>query len=521
VPRRFVDALHTLALAGAAFPRELVAHVGGADLAPFLTSCGLWVERGTLLRFDHGLLHQSMRHEAERRRDFAYLERRLAKAWMRYGEQQGVDVATEVARHAHAGEDWALAVDQGLVAAEKAWHIGDTKELWDASSLAEDAANRDPTMADRLPRTTFWMARAAQAVGEVQLASERYLHARALAVEHGDVNAALKAQLGLAWAALQLGDLGAAESLYQEVYQRARKEKSGTLESEAIAGLAWIEQQKRNFEGASILFTRLGNRCAQLDDTRGAGEALLGQGYVSRRVGEWDEANEFYQEALEHWESHDEFVGMARAHLGLGEVARQLRRNDAAEQHFRDAMRIADELGATTLGMEARFGLADLYRHQGAVDRAAAIYEQHVRWAQRQKLFEAEVLGHHGLALAALELGDTRRCYEATTDAARCLAGAPAHWLWASYRLIVATLLTMRGEGEEAYRWLWAASDLGLADTVDRDVATCLSRIADESERSGWINPLRVAGKLGIDQWQRLRSGEPARRLQEQLARAG
>ena len=86
---------------------------------------------------------------------------------------------------------------------------------------------------------------------------------------------------------------------------------------------------------------------------------------------------------------------------------------------------------------------------------------------------------------------------------------------------MVATLLALRGEEETTYRWLWSAAELGLGDIVDQDMAYFLTIIFHVAHGSGWINPLRVAGKLARSQLDRLgrrdESGEIANLMRQVL----
>jgi hypothetical protein len=103
--------------------------------------------------------------------------------------------------------------------------------------------------------------------------------------------------------------------------------------------------------------------------------------------------------------------------------------------------------------------------------------------------------------------------YTEAYKAALHLNKVPGHWLWAPYRLVVAALLALRHDEDQTYRWLWSASELGLGDTVDHDIASFLTIICRVAHEQRWINVMKVAGKLAVSQWERLRLVDQAREI--------
>jgi serine/threonine protein kinase/tetratricopeptide (TPR) repeat protein len=508
----FLDALHMVALAGQAVPGEILDAAAG-DLSPFMRGSGLWVEKGDSWRFDHGLLHQLVRSQAEARQDKIRLHRKLATIYAAYGEESGVDTSFEVGRHAHAGRDWKTAVDSLLRAAERAWRRGRTKELEEAAALAVDACAKGKGLEPQLGWTKLWQARAFQVRGGAREAGEEFERAKVAFEQHNVQNGYVEALIGMGWAARQSGELADSEKLYQDAMRRGKAQKDIRLEANAIQGLAYVEQQKRNFEGADILFTRVSSRFSQIGDKRGAGEAAIGQAIVARRKGAFEEAEEFFEEAETSLQEAEDVLGVARAQVGRAAVQRQRLQLDDAEKGFRKAMATAEELGATDLLMEARVGLAEIHRLRGDRDRARQIYEAHAKWAEREKLLEPAILGRLGLAQIALLDDDLQAMYEQARLASDHLNKVPGHWLWAPYRLVVATLLALRGDEENTYGWLWSAKELGLADTVDHDIAYYLTIICHVAHQKKWVNVMKVAGKLAIGQWERLRLPDQAKEV--------
>ncbi|MFT5455145.1 MAG: serine/threonine protein kinase/tetratricopeptide (TPR) repeat protein [Myxococcota bacterium] len=507
--RRFRDALHMAALSGRAVPRALLMALAGPELEDFTRGCGLWVERDDALVLDSSLLHQALLAQTNARKDLSYLHRRLGKSWARYGEATSEQVDLQVGRHAARGRDPLFALAHLTVAAEVAWQRGRTTDLDEASELALGLTSPDDLTSSFLGWAQLWRARALAERGEPVEAGRLFAEASASLEAEGEALGTVQALVGLGRMLLRQGDLAGAEARYTSAIDRARTAGDLAGEASAIAGKAWLEQQKRNFHGADILFARVQARREQLHDARGIANATLGQAFVARRTGSFDDAEELYEEAHAAFLEGDDPLGAARARIGMAIAARQRRRFSEAEEWLREGQTAAEELGATTVLMDARLALADLYRHRGEADRAHRIYSVHSGWAERAHQFESAILSHLGIAHIARGRGDLHGMFASASAASRYLERVPGHWLWATYRLMVATQLAMQGDHATTWQWLWSASELGLGDTVDSDTADCLVAIVEVADTSSWGNVLRVAGKLATDQLEAL--GQSAR----------
>jgi tetratricopeptide (TPR) repeat protein len=515
--KRFRDTVHMAAMAGVDLPRDLLLALAGEDLEQFALGSGLWVDRDDRMRFASTLLHQAVRAQAEKRRDAEYLHRRLGRAWARHGELTQDDVNLDAGRHAMAGRDFEVAIDHLLKSAESSWKNGHINELWEASELALEATYRSPKVADRVGWASLWRGRAYRLRGEADHAATHFeaalKHFQATDIAPG----VTQALLGLAWALLEMGKLDEADVHYGSALDRARTGDDERTVVEVVQGRAWLEQQKRNFDGAEILFTRAANSWRKLGDERGMGEALLGQAFVSRRRGEFDEADELYDEAIAAFQAGDDLLGTARGMIGKGIVFRQRCKFDEADEQYGKALSIAEELGATEHVMEARYRQAEVARRRGDLDRAVRIYNDHRRWASMHQKREAAIFAELGLAMVALQKDDLDELYDRSNAVSRELAGMPAHWLWATYRLVVAAMLAHRGDEEQTYTWIWSASELGISDVVDEDIAYLLTDITAIAVRQDWRNVVRVAGKHAYDQLRRLGDPEGARFVKQQM----
>jgi len=512
-PIRFRDTLHLAALCGPSVPRDLLMSIAGPELYAYLCSAGVWVEEGERVRFDHGLLRRAMEEEAQERPDLSTLHRRLGNAWIGHGAVTHTDVSFEVGRNAHAGGDYQLAVAQLLYACEAAWARGRVGELRRAADLAIDCCQRARGLSSFGGWPLVWRARAHEVAGEAQLAADLYAGALKHFESGDDEIGRIEASIGLGWAARRRGDISTAERHYGDAMRRAKDEGELRLEARAIDGLAWIEQQKRNFDGADILFTRVLNRMVSLEDVRGQAEAALGQAFVARRTGSFADADELYREAAENFTAIHDPVGVGRAVLGRGVVARQRLELERAGAFFRECVHIGEDHGATSLLHQARLGLGDLYRLAGDERRALSAYRATQRWAERQDFFELAVQARLLMAQLALEQEDLDTMYAESVVAAKHLERNPGHWLWARYRLVVAVMLALRNDQDGTYRWLWSAEEMGLGDTVDHDNAYLLTVLCHAARAGAWVNTMRLAGRLAVGQWTRLKQPEETRAI--------
>ena len=217
-----------------------------------------------------------------------------------------------------------------------------------------------------------------------------------------------------------------------------------------------------------------------------------------------EDAIDLYGEAILAFQEANDPVGIARGLVGRARVHMTAGTMESAGEDLRNALASAEELGATGAAMEARLGLADFARRTGDLDRASRLYEAQIEWALRHELLEPAVMGCVGATRLALAQGHLHRAHEWVERAHGQLARVSGHWLWATYRLCVAQIMARRANETVTFQWLWSASELGLGDSVEVDIADSLFEIAGAAATHRWPNTLRLAGKLAIAQYERL-----------------
>jgi tetratricopeptide (TPR) repeat protein len=285
-PKRFRNALHLAALAGAVLPRALLETLM-SDLRDFSIGCGLWKSVGDQMRFDSSMLHQAVRSEAELREDLTTLHRELGRHWQEYSRTTGEDAHLQVGRHAALGEDVSLAISHLLPACEHSWHSGRTRDLEEASARVLGVTSRHEPQSRQHAHACLWRARAFDIRGNTKEAARLFAEAQARDADSGDGAGQSAAHAGLASNAMRGGHLEDAEREFNLAIGTARSAGAASEEALSIYEKGWFEQQKRNFDGAGILFQQALHRLEGMGDDRNAGRALLGLGFIARRTGQF------------------------------------------------------------------------------------------------------------------------------------------------------------------------------------------------------------------------------------------
>jgi tetratricopeptide (TPR) repeat protein len=518
-PRRLSDVLLLSALAGRIVPAALVRHFAGEEgqLDLFVSRCGWYEPRGDRLVARSGSLHEALRTLTLARPDKAYLHRRLARAWAKIAaDPQEGGASLEAARHGLEASDGAFAVPHALTAAERAWLSSRPHALELASRLALEAVDDPRTFLGSFrAAASLWRGRAHLLQRDLTTALLRFDEARTAFEAMEERLFVAEAQLGAGWAELGRGELDAADRSFSASAQRAHQLQALGHEARAIAGKGWVEVYRRKWDDADVLFARSLARHSQLSDLHGAALAVLGQGYAARRAGRFDEADELYAEAVDHFREAGDPAREIEAQLGLAISRRQRVSDEVCEVLFDTGADRAAELGELHLLGAARTGLADLARDRGHKDRAERIYRDILPLGG-----ELAVDAALGLAQTSLDSGDQVAAYEHTRQAAQSLESLPGHPAWARYRIVVAALLALRRDHTQTWQWLWSAQQVGLAETTDRDHASCLVILSEVAAEAGWGNVLRLAGKLAAEQLERLQDEARATRLRHRVAEA-
>ncbi|MEQ1506989.1 MAG: hypothetical protein ABMB14_32475, partial [Myxococcota bacterium] len=515
-PHRLIDLVHLVALAGRTVPRALFDGFAGQELADPAATWGLFDVGEDEVAIASSELHAWLAALAAARPDAGYLQRRLGRAWGRLASDRGG--ALDAGLQAVRGDDAGFGVPWLLRAAARAAAHGRISELERASTAAVGAIGDAPGLDSLLGTALLWRARAHEARGELVAAVERFVEAQRTLDGAGDTGLALDAAIGLGWVRLALGEVEAADAVFGQVVAAARQAELLGPEARAIAGKAWIEQHKRSFENADVLYARVVARCAQTGDRRGVAEALGGQALTARRCGRFDDAEALYREAIAAHRAARDPIGELRARLGWCAVRRQRGADDAGRELVL-VVGQARGLGAMGLLAEARVALGDLARVAGDRPRADRLYVEAAAWAARSGgASDLAVHANLGRARLAIDADDLTVAYEHTRRVADLLARSAGHPAWPAYRLVVATLLAHRLDHTQTWQWLWSAQEGGVADAVDRDTASSLVSICEVAERAGWANVLRLAGKLGVEQLERLHDEVSAVRLRQKVA---
>ena len=515
--RRFTDLVHLSALAGS-MPRETFDAFAGSEVLAQALASGLWVERPDGLVLADGALCDVAVAKATARPDHTYLHRRLGRAFGRVAAE--ASGALECGWHAVRGTDNAFGVPWLLRAAQRAAATGRTADLERATKLARTAIDADRDLASLKPTALLWQARCHEARGDWALAGERFEQAAEALAAAGELSQALDALLGLGWARLRAHDTDGADARFSDVLARARQHKLLTHEARGIAGKAAVELRLRRIEDADLLYARAHARFTELHDPRGAGEAYAGQARVAHFSGRFDEAEVLYHNAIDAFRQGRDPLGGIRARLGLAQNRWQRTPDDLAHRMCAWCANQAGAHGATVLEVESRIAIADVARLRG--DRAAALaaYEAASAFADRADAIDIGIRANLGLARLEMATGTLPVASSHARRAGDWLSREPGHPLWGAFRLMVSSVVAQRGEEKQTWQWLWSAQELGVAEGIDRDIAASLVTISEAAAKQRWSKIVRLAGKLAVEQLERLSDEAGATRLKQQVATA-
>ena len=509
---RFRDAVHMAALAGRTVPRDLVLDLAGASLQDFVLGCGLYRQHDEWLSVDGKMLHQAVLNRAEARDDLAYLHRRVGKAWVRYAETTGADVAQAAARHAAQGQDWGLAADQGLLAAGRAFARGRIHDLDETSKTAFETVRANEELWELWGIAALQRGRGAPAPGPTR--------ARPRCLRGGRGPARRIGRRGgpggrLVWTGVGAAPAGPARRRGRGLCPGGRGRPLGG--GSAVRGRG---HRRQGLGGATEAQLRRGS-----DPVRPRGEQA-----GSDRRHPWARRG------------HPRAGLRGAADGGLRRGARAVRRGGRGLRRARRSARA----GAGRARQGLRAAPAGSTRRVGGPAQAS---HADVRGARRDADPDGDPPGggraaSAGVAARIAPVGCTpntwagasgrgptsrgswrgsgwpdSRCRRAISTRPsrkrrgswwRCWSGFPAtgsgrptDWWW---RRCSPSAETPTRPGSE----LWSADELGLRDIVDADVVDGLERILAVAQRQGWTRVTRLAAKLLVPQLQRLGRTERA-----------
>jgi predicted ATPase/DNA-binding SARP family transcriptional activator len=248
------------------------------------------------------------------------------------------------------------------------------------STLPSLVVGRRSSKLSRVFRRTVLVARARARLGALHCwvgqfaAAEAQLEA-ALPVlrAHGAALDVAFALTGLGIVASERSDVEVARGRLDEglaAYKALGYQPGIAWAIDAVADLAGslgdYEQAREGYNASSTIFSALG-------DEVNAAWSLSSLGRVLGLVGEHASARQLLEESLAIFQALGDRHGAASTHANLGEIAHALRDPAAARGHWIAALRLAREVGALPLVLDAMVGAALIDAEAGQPQQARAI----------------------------------------------------------------------------------------------------------------------------------------------------
>ncbi len=176
----------------------------------------------------------------------------------------------------------------------------------------------------------------------------------------------------LGWDALEAGDHGKAQLLFDESLARARTALNPHAEADSLVALAELATAQRKFPKAQVLLERALAAARKSGNQGAVGNVLLCYATVHMMVNDTIAMKAKAERALAAYIADGQLLGQGLAQEALGDAQWAAGLREAAETRYRDAIRLAVASGNTNNEARGRLRLATLLR---AFDRGAAMVE--------------------------------------------------------------------------------------------------------------------------------------------------
>jgi len=479
-PEAAYEALAATALAGQEPPALVVRDINPQGLDALLAT-GLVRQKSWRLVFEHSQIHAAALAVAMGRPAVKELQRRLADAWTRLGEQTGADVDLPVGTHRlHAGDPNSAVVPL-LRASRRAHEEGRFALSLSAARLGVNAADKAGGLSARA-EARIRLAAAHLSRQDVDEAIQVIQEATELG--HLDRRTEARLSLSLAHSESRRGNLDQARNYLESasITFEATQDREGLIET--AAAMAHVHRIEGRPAEAARCFARMlrMNR----GDKRTAVNAL--HGLIDARVvaGRMEGIEPMVQQLRELAIATGDTRHIAKATFGVGLV--RLAKNELAdaERHFHTARALAVTVGDHRMQLDSENNLGEVYRMRGEIRSAERMYESVARLAGERSWPASAAIAHLNLAIVSQEREDPAFARIAMDQAEACLQSLPQHWGWLFIGVVRAAWAAEAGEEAKCRAWWAVAHERGLGRMVSSDLLKPLEQLARAATRNEW-----------------------------------
>jgi serine/threonine protein kinase/tetratricopeptide (TPR) repeat protein len=492
-PEATAEALAVLALAGPEAPLPVVRAGSEVGLDSLLAS-GVVRIAGNHVVFEHGVVERTARELAAALPDAWRIHAEIAAAWRALGETGTLDVDFYVGSHEWKAGEAEDAAGRLIRSARQLHEQGLAGHSLRVARFAFEAAEASGSAALR--------QEARRRLAEILVDTRDFVGAEELlheALVLDPMDRLLRARIALLQSrvAMGRGDLASARKALEQAVGpfTTFQDREGLLD--VAHGRAVLERQAGDPRGAARHF-REALRHLRRDPRR---EVLLLSGLIEALLmsGEHRDIEGYRQRLVQVARESGDTRNLAQSSHTVGIINLCRRRLDVAERSFQTSSALSSTLGAHQLHLNCQNSLGEVARFRGQLDVAARHYRKFAEYAEEEGMMASAAVGHVNLAMVALSSRDYRALESCVRNAARCVEGAPAHWVRVPISLLGALLAATRGDELLARARLDEAMVQGLANLRSADLYLPLHLLAEHASSAGWSGLAQSAARLAIE----------------------
>jgi len=277
---------------------------------------------------------------------------------------------------------------------------------------------------------------------KLQLESEYYHEAIALAEKVGDIQTQAHVAKLMGNLLLRKGDLNGAEAILRTATNLAEESGDRRLRAVIAGRLALVQRKRGHLEDARETYQESYTELLKLGDSEGAATAAGSLAIVLRREGRPAEAAELLKQALHLKRQGGERRSISANLINLANISFDLGRLKEAREYFAQALDLSREFKRLHHEAYALFGLAEISREEDRLKEARNLHVQALELREKSEKKSDISASLMALALIDLDLDDISSAERESSRAMTLLDDDTTLKTWA---LVVSARVSMAG----------------------------------------------------------------------------
>ncbi|MGA9768760.1 MAG: tetratricopeptide repeat protein, partial [Blastocatellia bacterium] len=218
--------------------------------------------------------------------------------------------------------------------------------------------------------------------------------------------------------------------------------------------LGWSCSFVNDIPKSIALFNQAMFIARRLDDDAGVGACCLGLGRAYRNLNELRIASDQYTMGLEHYRRIGDWRKLAHSYIAIGQIQAHEGDYRNALHSLKQALTIIGDREENDLHGRAYTYMAIIYDHQSLTNKALESWERAIKHFRLTNNLPLLAMNYNNLADKLFYLGDWKRAEELLMSAIEMLDGSTGVTTLGGVYDTLAQLSLLRGQIEEADRWL-------------------------------------------------------------------